>query len=403
MNAETSSALLDVSRLLSRLGAGPLTGIDRVERAYLRELAARPGPLWLLARTSYGYLLLPKSAASAFDGWLDAPESLPGAPLLDRLRGRDGMVARAEKGLRGLAEARSLHSGLESLGRRLPKGCEYYSIGHSGLDEAALVALKSAGLRINVMIHDTIPLDHPELTRAGQAERFRAKIEAVSRHADRVIAPSASAAADVAYWCENVGRVPVILRVPLGVDLVEPALSDLAGGDLPEGAFFLALGTIEPRKNLGLLLDAWDLLASDLAAIQPTLCLVGRRGWESPEFFARLEREKATGKVREYNDLSDGAVATLMQGARALLMPSRAEGFGLPVAEALGRGVPVIAAPLVAYHEFSGDHPIFLAPDDAARWALAIRRLGEAPLRHEAPIRVPDWKAHFNRVLDRTL
>ncbi|MDT9702392.1 glycosyltransferase, partial [Streptomyces sp. P17] len=89
---------------------------------------------------------------------------------------------------------------------------------------------------------------------------------------------------------------------------------------------FVTLGTIEPRKNHALLLDVWDSLPPP----RPQLVVIGRRGWADQALFARIA---ATPDVAEFNTLDDGQVAAVLTGAQALLMPSFAEGFGLPLTE----------------------------------------------------------------------
>ncbi len=405
MSADRPARILDVTRLLSRVGRGPLTGVDRVELAYLHALSAREEPLVLLARTAYGYLLLPKSAGRELEAWLADPAKLPSPGLLDRLRRRLGPVARAEAGLRAMAVGRAPHWRLTALVTRgLPKGGTYLNVGLSGLTERALSQLRSVpGLNLTVMIHDTIPLDHPEFSREGEPAAFRAKLLAVARHADLVVTPSRATAEDVRRWCEAVaGSSPRVLAAPIGVEVTRSDLDAVPEGLDPKQPYFVAMGTIEPRKNHALLLDVWEELGPDA----PLLLLLGSRGWNNADVFARLDRiAAAAGPVRELPGLGDGAVAALLSGARALLMPSRAEGFGLPVAEAMALGVPVVAADLPVYREFARDYPVYLDPSDVYSWKTTIREKAAKAGVTAAGDRqgdVPSWADHFNLVLGKT-
>ncbi|WP_395397505.1 glycosyltransferase [Novosphingobium sp. BL-8A] len=154
---------------------------------------------------------------------------------------------------------------------------------------------------------------------------------------------------------------------------IQPAGSG-GGAPLQAKPYFLSIGTIEGRKNHKLLLDAWDKLRVQLGADTPDLVLVGQRGWMAEETFARLDASPAEhGRIVELARCSDAELDAWICHARALLMPSKVEGYGLPVFEAMLRGTPVIAADLAIYREIAGGVPLLLDPDDAPAWADAAR------------------------------
>ena len=389
--------LLDVSRLISRLGQGPATGIDRVEAEWLAHLQTRPH--LLLCRVPRGQLLLPPAAGAAILRWIAGDiADLPQPGFLDRLRGRQGPRVCAEAALRRMALARAGRDG-QGMARRVLKRlgpASYLNTGHANLDARLWQNLR--GLRRIVLIHDTIPLDHPEFTRAGQSGKFRDRFAAALSHAELVLTVSQASRADVLRWRDRLG-LPDRARieaVPLGTRLAAPARSAAIAGIPLERPFFVTLGTIEPRKNHALLLDAWQELARRMPADRlPRLFIIGRRGWENHQVFARLDMLPADGAVREYSGLDDGAVAYLLARSHGLLMPSRAEGFGLPLTEAAARGIPVLSAPLPAARELLGDYARWLSPDDPRGWAGAVALLAAAaPLRlHPPPVR--DWSGYF--------
>jgi glycosyltransferase involved in cell wall biosynthesis len=155
-----------------------------------------------------------------------------------------------------------------------------------------------------------------------------------------------------------------------------------------------------------LLLRVWQVLAARLGENTPELVLIGRRGWMFDEVVYTLERDEVARRhVREIGGCSDHELRDLLLGSRALLMPSVAEGFGLPVAEALGCGVPVIASELPVYREFAGDVPDYLAADDVPAWVAMVEaycgpgstaRLSQlARLEGWQP---PLWSSHFAAV-----
>ncbi len=389
--------LLDLTRLLSRAGR-TLTGIDRVERAYLRELIARPVPVFGLVRTSLGYLLLDRPGMAGMDAALGGNEwGKPG--LLSRLSVKSGPTRKsAETLLRRLALARCLPPGLgRMLQRHLPAGSVYLNIGHSNLTDRVLTAIRDVrDLRITVMIHDTIPLDLPDLQRPGSVEDFGAKLSRVSRYADLILCPSAVVRADLKRHLSALGRVPALAAIPLGVTLPVPDPGALPAGLDLSRPYFVALGTIEPRKNHALLLDVWDELGSE----PPTLFICGSRGWLNTDIFARLDA-KPPGIV-ELSGLSDGAVAALLSGARALLFPSIAEGFGIPMAEAAALGTQVLCGDLAICREVLGDAGVYLPLNNHYVWKdQVLSVVSQAPVARNRFV-PPDWDTHFKTALGMT-
>jgi glycosyltransferase involved in cell wall biosynthesis len=177
---------------------------------------------------------------------------------------------------------------------------------------------------------------------------------------------------------------------------------------LPKRPWFLCLGTIEPRKNHLLLLHVWRRLAETMPGKAPALVVVGRRGWENENIVDLLERGRGlAGLVHEHNALGDAQLAALLSGAQALLMPSFAEGFGMPVSEALAAGVPVIASDLAVYRESAGEVPLYLDPLDGPAWLKAVldyadpgSKQRQAQLKRLQNWQAPSWDGHFARVED---
>lgn len=401
-----AARLLDLTRLVSRLGRGPLTGVDRVELAYLDQFLADGVPLFALVRTALGFVLLDARGARAIQARAKGQAGLGPVDLLGRLtRRHDPLRGQAEADLRRLALARCAVPGLARMLRRhLPGQVDCYNTGHANLTTRTLSAQKALpGARVSVLVHDVIPLDYPEFTRPGIPQVFARKMAAVAAQADRVICTTADARARIAAQFARLGRVPPMVVAPLGVPVPEP-------GSLPEGMAlarpaFLVLGTIEPRKNHALLLDVWEQLARRLApADMPDLLILGGRGWANAGVFARLDARPP--HVVERPGLTDAQVAAVLARAEALLFPSHAEGFGLPLLEAMALGCPVIAADLAVFRELAGDYPVYLGTADVYSWvetiAITVRtaadRAGQGG-RGAVVSAIPDWHSHFNIVL----
>lgn len=391
--------LLDLTRLMSRLGRGPMTGIDRVEHAYLAHLVAQPQPLFALLRSAAGWLLLDKAGCGHFADLVAGKAALPRADLLSRLLHRaDPVRARAETAARRLAVARAPRPALARLLRRLPPGSSYLNLGHANLTDRGLAALRRAGLSVTVMIHDTIPLDHPEFARPGTVEPFRARLAAVSAHASRVIHLTHATRARTEAQLGRLGRVPPGLVAPLGVDRPRPDAGALPPDLHLTSPSFVALGTIEPRKNHAFLLDLWQRLPAPV----PRLWIIGNRGWADAALLARLDSLPADGPVQVLHGLPDGAVAALLSQATALVAPGLAEGFGLPPVEAASLGTPVIATDLPVTRELLGNKAVYLPAHDIYSWVETVTLLANRPTDQtddHDPWQAPSWEDHFKTVL----
>ncbi len=389
--------LLDITRLIRRAGHR-LTGVDRVEYAYLARLADEDTPAYGLVRTPLGYLLLDQAGLRQLAP-LVVPEGWDGLPLWARLTRRPNpMRRRAERTVRRLAMARCLPARLGQMLRdTLPAGTAYLNTGHANFTARVIRALRTVpGLRISVLVHDTIPLDFPQYQREGSVIPFRGFLARVEAHADLVIANSADTAASLS---RHMDTVPPVITALLGADLGPPRA-------VPATAppHFVTLGTIEPRKNHDLLLDVWQ----DLPEPRPVLHILGRRGWASAATLARLDAADPA-VIHEAEGLDDDAVADLIATSCAFLFPSHAEGFGLPPLEAAQLGVPVLCADLPVYREFLGDIPVYLNAGDRYAWGIKIKDLVEDPgaerRSHQGKMRgysPPTWDAHFKIVLSRT-
>jgi glycosyltransferase involved in cell wall biosynthesis len=139
---------------------------------------------------------------------------------------------------------------------------------------------------------------------------------------------------------------------------------------LPE-RYLLFVGTIEPRKNLGCLLTAFEALQA--AGLTEGLVIVGRRGWLTEAFFAQLERSPARDAVIFPGYVPDPDLPPIYAGAQALVFPSLYEGFGLPVLEAMACGTPVIASRTSSIPEVGGDAARYFDPQDADELLAQVR------------------------------
>ena len=381
---------LDIARLLDRAVAGSFTGIDRVELAYAEHLLTLvPGRIRFvtLNRWSSRFSALPERRVRRF--------------LADvRQAWSDGDISPCR------AQALRLMS--RSVFSRPPAdpAAVYLLVSHRHLHRQAAMgsALRRSGAAFVPLIHDLIPLEFPEYGRPGEAARHRRRIATVRQLANAAVVNSAATGAALAPYLP--ADRPVLVA-PLGVEAMpRPA-------ETPHNArpYFLTVGTIEPRKNHLLLLHLWRRLIERHGDRAPRLMIIGRRGWENENVLDLLDRcEALRGYVTECGAVHDDTMARLMSSARALLMPSFAEGFGLPVAEALACQTPVLCSNLPALREAGGVVPEYLDPLDTPAWEAAImdyaaepsvrRTAQQARMPHWQPTR---WGPHVSTVLDFAL
>jgi glycosyltransferase involved in cell wall biosynthesis len=241
-----------------------------------------------------------------------------------------------------------------------------------------------------VTIHDLHFLSHPEHTTGEIRRDYAALVRAHAHRADRVLTPSRFTAGEIE---RRLGVAADRIAVcPHGAPdwPVRPAP--------PRDGYILFVGTLEPRKNIGGLLDAYEMLlrpakagryvpdagrhvpeaGRDVRAV-PELVLAGKATDAARPWLDRISRAPLVGHVRAAGYIDPAARYSLYAGARLLVLPSFEEGFGLPVLEAMTVGVPVVASNRGALPEVVGDAGLLVEPDQPEALADAIDRV----LHHE--------------------
>ena len=155
-----------------------------------------------------------------------------------------------------------------------------------------------------------------------------------------------------------------------------------------------------------MLLRIWSRLVDRFGSAAPRLLIIGQRGWEAEPVFEILDHsEKLRGHVIELNRCPDEELAEHLASSRALLFPSLAEGYGLPIIEALKAENPVIASDLPVFREIAAEIPTYLDPLDEAAWETAILDYSKpdsstrsAQMERMRGYRAPTWEKHFAEV-----
>ena len=373
--------LLDVSRLVWRVWGDRLpTGIDRVCLEYAEHFGPR------------------SQAVVQFKGSTFVFDPDDSDRLFSILLRGFGNRARLSL-LLGLGPAAWLKAR-----RAAPRrGMLYLNVGHTGLDRPELPAWVAQNeLRAIHLIHDLIPITHPQFCRPGEMEKHERRMSNALTSASGIIGNSQATLDELSEFAR-------VRALPM-----PPTVAALISGHRPSSNFvpstldkpyFVTLGTIEGRKNHILLLELWGRLVVDLGPGAPILLVIGQRGWQAEPAFAFLDdRDQWNGAVREIAKADDQELASWIDGARALLMPSYAEGFGLPVIEALQAGTPVIASDLPVFREIAGDIPTYLDPSDGMAWESAVRDFCSITPEHDRQLaripefRAPTWPDHFRIV-----
>ncbi len=257
-------------------------------------------------------------------------------------------------------------------------------------------------------LHDILPLETPEYFRPSEAPRHQRRLETVARRGRAAIVSSRVVSSALSRRLAELGRRDMpILVAPLPADPIfsqRPAIGAAVG----RHPYFVICGTIEPRKNHLLLLHIWRDVVTRLGKNAPKLVVIGARGWENEHVIDLLERcPGLKGHVIEASGLPTPSVKRLLLGARALLMPSFAEGYGLPVVEALAAGVPVIASDIPVFHEVGGGRLLVIDPTDGPKWRETICAFaadssperGQMLARDTAHV-VPEWSGFFAAIED---
>ncbi|KQM05599.1 glycosyltransferase [Frankia sp. CpI1-P] len=237
--------------------------------------------------------------------------------------------------------------------------------------------------KLVVTIHDAVPWTHPETLTPHGARWHRLMGERAARHADAVIVPTLAVAAEVARHLPipperlhaiGEGVAEAVVRVPADADARAARL-----GLPPPGGYLLTLATLEPRKGLDTALAA--LRRPDDPGLP--LVHVGAAGWGGLDVRTEAARHGLDGsRVRTLGRISDEDLAVVLSRAGVLLAPSRSEGFGLPVVEAMAHGVPVVISDAPALVEVAGDAALVAGVGDAAALSSAVARIvGDSDLR----------------------
>ncbi|WP_183954581.1 glycosyltransferase family 4 protein [Sphingobium fontiphilum] len=362
-----------------RLLDEPRSGVAHYGDRLVRALAAHGDAPWRLdARLPEGdrHGSDPRRFLKALRPWPRPALAEPGTAQAGAWRGR----------MEGADLFREAYLHFKLLGRLMPvRTGEAPGIMHWTYP----LPLRMAGWRNIYTIHDLIPLTTPDLSPV-KGDRLARLVRAIAASADRIVTVTQAVRREViaATGCAPELVVACHQAVDEGLTPAPPPEAD---------APFFFCGSIEPRKNLVRLVEAYRLSGSRRA-----LVIAGEDGWRADAVRAAIG--DAPG-VTFKPFLDRAALLAQMCAARALLFPSLAEGFGLPVAEAMTMGVPVMTSALPALAEVAGNAALLVDPADAGAIATAIGALDQddalcARLRQAGLAKAVDYgpRAYYDRL-----
>ena len=224
-----------------------------------------------------------------------------------------------------------------------------------------------------VTVHDLIPVTHPHCVPSGARRFFKRSIPNTLKRAGRIITPTDAVKRDLIRLFDiDERRIDVVhWYVEPQLDIGETVKKRMRKEmNLPE-RYILFIGRLEKKKNLSNLIRAfWSMHMAEI--VEQRLLIVGPTGNAASEIEQTIIEHRAQECVSFTGYLPDEAVSLICQLADALVLPSYAEGFGLPVIEAFTAGIPVLCSDIPVLREVGGDAARYAAPDDVKEWRLLL-------------------------------
>ena len=217
----------------------------------------------------------------------------------------------------------------------------------------------------------------PQFAEAKNLRNLRRGIRRTAAKADAIITISDFSAREIAELLpESRGK---LFPIPLGISpdfapASEEAVADLRAKAGLERPYILAVGTVEPRKNLKFLVDVFEQMGGDSVLEGLDLVIAGMPGWRCEDILQRFETSSRADRIHYMRYVPDGSLAALYTGAAVLAVPSHYEGFGFPPLEAMACGTPVVSSAGGSLPEVLGDAAVIVPDFDPAAWKAALGR-----------------------------
>ena len=276
----------------------------------------------------------------------------------------------------GISAALSASTGLPFAGaRRLERGIDLFHAPDHLIPKLWRVPVVAT-------ICDALVVKHPDWINAGPGA-FRSRlVKSATRYADHVIAISAAMIPELVEHFGIPERSISVVHMGVGPQWSERVPEERMRAVLAKhrlaAPYFLFVGTLQPRKNVERILDAYQGLPEDLRSRYP-LVIAGKPGWGSADLVHRLRVLQKAGTYHWLDYVPADELAALYQGAGGFVFPSLAEGFGIPVLEAFAAGVPVVTSNVSSLPEVAGDAALLVDPHSSEELRNAMYRLATEP------------------------
>jgi len=245
------------------------------------------------------------------------------------------------------------------------------NIGHSGLEKESYIRwINRNNLKLFTLVHDLIPITHPNLCRSGEKNKHEIRIFNIITQSQKIITNSEATKDSLIWYAKKIQR---LLPDTQAMSLPTTKLPIPNSTRPIAEPYFLILGTIEARKNHLFILKLWQKIRLQLGSYTPKLVMIGQRGWECHDVFDILKKTyHLNGDIIELNTCDDLNLSRWIYHAQALLMPSIIEGYGMPLIEAMELGTPIIANNLKVFNEIGKSIPCFIDIKNERVWLEKI-------------------------------